>query len=185
MFLIVRTSDLSSLARRASVLPHRSLTGPFGAPPRLAPARIHDRMLEGDGLVGCCGCVAPDGFGLDAIGQEMPRAPEPIGAVAAPMSPEPMGFAPPPPPFSPDPERARFVPGIEDVERERERFEQRLAALLPAVEHALGRDETSKRAERASEDALEEAEDRAFAALVELLMIARSEARALRRARRA
>jgi len=185
MFLIVRTSDLSSLARRASVLPHRSLTGPF-PPARLAPAGIHDRALEGHGLVGCCGCVAPNGVELDGIGQEMPRAPEPIGAVAAPMAPEPIGFAPPPPPpFSSDPERARFVPGIEDVERERERFEQRLAALLPAVERALGRDEISKCAERANEEALEEAEDRAFAALVELLMIARSEARALRRARRA
>lgn len=183
MFLIVRTSDLSSLARRASVLPLRPVLGPFSAPPRLPPGGIHDRALEGHGLVGCCGCVAPDGFGLDGIGQEMPPAPEPIGAVAGPMSPEPMGFAPPPPPFSPDPERARFVPGTEDVERER--FEQRLAALLPAVERALGRAEASKRAERASEEALEEAEDRAFAALVELLMIARSEARALRRARRA
>lgn len=172
MYLIIRRSDLSLPSRPRGLMPlHRGLLPRLGrelmAFDRAEGGRaFDDARLHGCGINGAAGPDELAGGAFAAVG--LPEG--------APMA----GGAPPP--FSPGPEAPRFAP-LGDFERQQ--FERRIAALELQLEQALARHAADERADRASEEALEEAEDRAFAALVELLMIARSEARALRGARRA
>lgn len=161
MYLIIRRSELSSPTRPRGLLPG---LGPFDHAE--SPRAFEDARLHGCGI-GCAGHDEPGPRAFAAVGL-------PEGATMA-------GGAPPP--FSPGPEAPRFAPPLGDFERQQ--FERRIAALELQLEQALARHAAAERADRASEEALEEAEDRAFAALIELLVIARSEARSLRRARRA
>lgn len=172
MYLIIRRSDLSLPSRTRGLMPlHRGFLPGLGrelmAFDREGARAFDDGKLHGCGIDGTAGPDELAGGTFAAVG--LPEG--------APMA----GGAPPP--FSPGPEAPRFAPPLEDFERQQ--FKRRIAALELQLEQALARREADERADRANEEALEEAEDRAFAALVELLMIARSEARALRRARRA